>query len=176
MNRGKLLILFIFGVSLTAAFFAWRHQYLQGRRSLAYWGSAGAMAIRTAPEVTLLKLAPPDTSAASDGGEKTQKIEGLVYLIVEQADLSQAPGLVHARQALITDVAFDWEARETEPNERFEYLLRFASEQQTVEMAINLRTRQARMIGQTDDVRLGERLAGGLATFFAEHLASEPAD
>ena len=94
MNRGKLLILIMLAAGLTAGGVAWWYQYRQGVRVLELWDADMAYQIRMAPECELLQLSPP---AAEDGEHLT--IGDELWNISDRAEIGEARGLVHARQA-----------------------------------------------------------------------------
>lgn len=104
MHQGKLVILFIFGLSVLMGGYAWWHNYQQGRRCLALWGSETASRIRYAPRVEVLQLqeqtSPRGPSVLSPSGP---------LQIVASRDITSIPGLVHARQALIEDASYVWD-------------------------------------------------------------------
>ena len=87
-NRGTLAVLSILALALAMASFAWWYNWDRTQKCLALFGGEGASLIRTAPTVELL---------ASTG----------------TIDISSAPGLVHARTALLSDSSYHWNEPQT---------------------------------------------------------------
>jgi hypothetical protein len=121
-NRGKWVAAIIVAVAVVAASVAWWQTYLQGQRVLQLWGAAAAHRIRLAPHVELWLLTPAEAN-----GEVLQLTVGTErFDISRRIKLDQAPGFVHARQALIQDESFRWDQR---PNRsvptNWKYAIRF---------------------------------------------------
>ncbi len=102
-NRGQLVIIGMATAAVAAAAGAWWYQYQQGQRILGLWGAPTAYRIRLAPECDLLWLEPQ--AAAGDGAIRIQDSN---WRIRAQRAVGNAPGFVHARQALIQDASYDW--------------------------------------------------------------------
>jgi len=128
LDRGKIAVLSMFALAIVAAAFAWWWNFRRSERCLAFYGSEAAALIRTAPLVEILEIDPADGKA-----------------IVKRIDISQAPGLLNARAALLDDASFDWNAPPAATTAtvtrmvRFaagerEVLLRFAAGQQALEV------------------------------------------
>ena len=137
-NRGKLLICGILFVGLIAASVAWWYQHQQGQRILQLWGPQAAYRIRMAPKTELLQLAPLE-STATDLAEPLVIAE-TSYRIRNIMDMSQRPGLVHARQALIQDASYVWDARPdpTSSSIDWQWALRFTDSKGTTLLAFDL--------------------------------------
>jgi hypothetical protein len=166
--RGKLVIVAILTVALLAASAAWWHVYRQGRRVLQLWGAATASRIRLASECELLWLQPAGTGHDSD-----LLIDGRRWSVTRRADLTNARGWVHARQALIEDRSYLW-THSAAPTERavWEYAVRFRNDQGETLLVFDLHS------GQVLEPALNRRadigpIAVGLRTFFAEQLPND---
>jgi hypothetical protein len=145
MNSGKLLILIILASAVTAATVAWRHQANRGQRVLELWGSQNAYLVRRAPQVRL----------ASQG---------------QQLDISTAPGISHARQALIVDSSYDWTATSSSTaTPEWSHELTFADFDQVFTLKFDLQRRLAESNAGVQ-AHLGETVAEGLKVFLAEQL------
>ena len=145
MNRGKLVILFIFGLSTAMGVYAWWHNFQQGRRCLALWGSDAATLIRFAPQVEILELAPP-ASDASD--QPTLQFSEQTFSIVHAKDITAVRGLIHARQSLIEDATFDWNAssRASGRHEDWQYAMRFTAADRTATLVFDRAGSHVRLI------------------------------
>src|SRR5262245_46257806 len=115
LDRGKLAVLTMFALALAAAAFAWWWNYSRGQRALGFYGPRAANLVRTAPKVELLVLGTGDSDPVESLPES-----GPVARII---DISRAPGLVHARTALLDDASYDWDDSVVAP-QVFEYCLR----------------------------------------------------
>ena len=121
MNRGKLVIVFIFGLSTAMGVYAWWFHYQQGKRCLQLWGSETATRIRFAPRVEAMVLGDADPSA--DAGTLT--IGGRSVAIRQRARIEEVPGLLHARYALLEDASFQWDAALADQPATWQYAMRF---------------------------------------------------
>ena len=111
--------------------YAWWVQLQKGQRILSYWGPRATYLIRHGERVELLLLgdspaasssdspaastgdSPSDSPAASSGdssGEPASaiSIRGREVPILQVRDITQVPGLVHARHTLIVDSYYEW--------------------------------------------------------------------
>lgn len=157
----------ILAAAFVAAGGAWWHQRQQGRRALAYWGAGTALLIRRSEHVTLLTLKPTQTT-----GEEPSVQSGLLqgYAVVSRHEISQARGLIHARQALISDPSYIWRSvPATDP--QWEFALRFDGDKQGTTVAFDLTRGYLQAAGQSSTLKLGPTLMNGLRRFFAEQTS-----
>ena len=161
MNQGKLVIVFIFGLSAVMGGYAWWHHYTQGRRCLDLWGAEAGELIRYAPQVEVLQLDHADAADAPDA-EKIQ-IQGAAVKIVARKDITSTPGLVHARQAFIEDASFLWKADLKGPS-NWQYVLRFTNGDHQVSVAIDSDQGRVRLVGTDRQAALKPRLAAAYQT------------
>lgn len=157
---GKVVILTILGLAILATSYAWWHQRQRGQAALDFWGQDIAFATRHAKQVELIKLDP-------DGGALTEE---------QTISLSEARGLIHARQALIVDASYDWDADLTAVTPKWQYSLRFPADEDRPACSLWFDLDQ----GVTGD-ESGKRLAKleipilkGLKTFFTEKVERAP--
>jgi hypothetical protein len=158
MNRGKLVIVFIFGLSAVMGGYAWWHHYTQGRRCLDLWGAEAAELIRYAPQVEVLQLAHSDT-----GDAETIQIQGESLAIAARKVVTGTPGLVHARQALIEDASFNWQADLAGPS-NWQYLLRFTRGDQQVSVAFDCDRGRVQLVGTDRQAALKPHLTTAYQT------------
>jgi hypothetical protein len=169
LNSGKLAIATILAAAAAAAGVAWWYQFQQGRRALAYWVADGAFLIRRASKVELMGLG--DVSPSGEDDRET--VFGRT--VISRRNLARARGLVHARQALITDASFDWDSSAVDPS--WEYAMRFADEGRETIIAFDLASGAARAVDQPAPLKLGPTLQLGVREFFTEQTtgnASSP--
>jgi hypothetical protein len=130
--RGKLVILFIFGLSAVMGGYAWWHHYSQGRKCLELWGGEAAALIRYAPVVEAIRFGGP-----SEKSGDALSIGGPSFLVEQIADVSGTPGLVHARQALIEDASFQWKQPAATEPPKWTYGMRFRDGERSVTMVFD---------------------------------------
>ena len=122
---------------LLAGFAVWWNVE-SGRRTLAFWGrDAGERIIAPKARVELLWLQPLE----GDSALQPLDVSGRQYSIVAQADVTGAPGLVHARHALLDDPSFQWQAA-TIPAAQYTLAARFRDGTGTTTVAFDFRHRQ----------------------------------
>ena len=154
IHRGKFLIVAIFLVAVVAAGFAWWHQFQKGRHALSLWGAGPAVLIRHAPRVELLRLNTPELAA----------------VILEHQDISRARGIVHARQALVEDASFDFQAARGDCRPRWQYALRFSDTGRRATIQFDFDCGRARLEESGQEVAMTPKLAAGMKMFIQEQL------
>lgn len=138
MNRGNLVVLGIVLLALFLAGFAVWWNVESGRRTLEFWGrDAGERIIAPQARVELLWLQPLE----GDSAPQPLDVRGRRYSIVATADVTAAPGLVHARHALLDDPSFEWQAP-TVPAAQYTLAVRFRDGAGTTTVAFDFRHRQ----------------------------------
>jgi hypothetical protein len=110
MRSGKWLTLILLGVGLAAAGLAVWVRYQQGRQAQQFWGTSRALLIRDAAAVRWLRLARESAGDASSERPGVS-IRGRTWLVTDSRDVTEAPGLLHVRQALLDDQSFDFSTR-----------------------------------------------------------------
>ncbi|HEX3599556.1 MAG TPA: hypothetical protein VHU84_05400 [Lacipirellulaceae bacterium] len=105
---GKLVIVGILMIALSAAVVSWWFRYFATHRAVQFWTPAGAELIRDAPLVTIRQS--PHTSPRS--ASRTDIAATRAKFNSSETDVSQAHGLVHLRNALLEDQSYDWKAGE----------------------------------------------------------------
>ncbi|MBP87990.1 MAG: hypothetical protein CMJ64_14905 [Planctomycetaceae bacterium] len=130
--RGKLVILFIFGLSAVMGGYAWWHHFNQGRKCLELWGGEAAALIRYAPVVEAMRF-----GGASEKSGNVLQIAGKGIAIEQHVDVSGTPGLVHARHALIEDASFLWKQPVPTESVEWTFALRFVDGEQRVTIAFD---------------------------------------
>ena len=158
LNQGKLVIVFIFGLSAVMGGYAWWHHFTQGKRCVELWGAESGELIRYAPQVEVLQLASDDSVAA-----ESIQIQDESLKIAERRDITNTPGLVHARQALIEDASFLWNADLQGPS-NWQYLLRFTDDNQQVTVAIDCDQGRVRLVGTDRQAALKPHLTTAYQT------------
>ena len=96
-GSGARLVIGLLLLGITAGIVGVWYQRGQTRRCLAFYGPEAARMVTSAPVVELWSVGP--------------STEPGVLVALEQADVSQAPGLVHLRRGLVEDANFLWQAQ-----------------------------------------------------------------
>lgn len=191
-NRGKSLIIGLFIVAFIAAGYAWWHTYHQGTRVLGWWGNEAAYRIRLADDCTLYALGPPSLSnpngltAITPSAERRAeqlKLAGQTHPVVDQKQIAGLPGFVHARQALIQDASFQWQAASGAPGtdtrtglpgdvsgQSFPFALRFVDAEGQTTLAFDLEHRLLFHQEASKSVQLEPTIVDGLRTYFSEQF------
>lgn len=98
-KSGKWLILALVAIAFASGGFSWWFRWSATHRAANFWGPEAATTIRDAQTVTATKRADHHSQSAESGSQPgTTKF-----------DASQAPGLVHLKQALLEDRSFVWD-------------------------------------------------------------------
>jgi hypothetical protein len=152
LNQGKLVIVFIFGLSAVMGGYAWWHHYTQGKRCVELWGADAGEMIRYAPQVEVMQLDSADSAEAA-----AMQIQDQPVKILAQKDITNTPGLVHARQALIEDASFLWKADLKGPS-HWQYMLRVTDGDQQVSVAFDCDQGRVRLVGTDHQAELKPHL------------------
>ena len=134
-HRGKLVVLSFFFLGLALAGGAIWYHFAKSRWAMAFWQTDAARLLARAPEVELWKLTPAtgsgesaDSLDATPAGERESLvIDGQTLWVAQRRRMTNAPGLIHMRMALVEDANFDTQAAYP-PNPRWDYALRFTGE------------------------------------------------
>ena len=146
--------------------YAWWHHYTQGRRCVELWGADVGESIRYAPRVELLRLARRDAQDA-----ESIEVQGDTYAVVAHKDITGTPGLVHARQALIEDASYLWNA-ELGGAATWQYLLRFTDGAEQISVALDCEQGRVRLVGTQREAALNAHLTKGYQERLPVWLAS----
>ena len=141
MYRGKLVILFIFGLSTVMGGFACWHHYQQGRRCLELWGAETATLIRYAPRVHAMVLASDGTET-----EESLTIGDQEVAVIASGRITGTPGLVHARQALIEDASYLWDDAPPSKAPAWKFALRFVDEEGAATIVLDVVGNRVRLV------------------------------
>lgn len=170
LNQGKLVIVFIFGLSAVMGGYAWWHHFTQGRQCVEFWGAEAAEMIRYAPLVKVMKLAPPEADDM-----ETIQIQGEPHGVSASKDITATPGLVHARQALIEDASFLWNEIPSGPS-NWQYVLRFADGDQQISVALDCDQGRVLLVGTDRQTTLKPHLATAYQSRLPKWLGVEDAE
>ena len=155
---GKVVILGIFGVALAGAVATIWFQYNARKRSREFWGPENALVIGRAATVELCRLQARATKEADD--PKQISIGGTRFDLSETKDISKAKGLVHVRDALIRDSAFDWDRQRGECQADWQYVFRFSGDDGTVQVALDTHCQRLKLLPDGKDVSVSPMYRG----------------
>lgn len=171
---GKLVVIGVFVVALTAASFALWWNITRAQRSLEFWGKDAVRAIQHGKQVELLELQPAPAPSSDDAGSSGERLlEGRDLFIQGRVDLSQARGLVHARHALTDDSSFAWDdAEKSAAAAEWTHAIRFRDERNTeVLLLLDLRNRRLENVATQRAVTIIPKISEGWQIFIAKQLA-----
>ena len=185
LKRDRIVILLILGLALCATFFAAWFRWSQGYRALAYLGTEVSQKIRFAEKVELLWLESPifgtpnpagmpnltSGTNASESNRATILIDGVQWLVMKRRNISDARGLVHARQSLIQDATYRWDDEPWGPDSSWTHAVVYSGKDldAPVTLLFDLTQRTegyVRKLEGTQKQRL--TIPQGFRTFFAE--------
>jgi len=168
--RGRLVIALIVLLGLSAAGFAWWFRWRQGHRAVALWGGEAAALLVRAPRVTALQLGEPPGSAGAD--DPCLEIDSRRWPIRRRRPLETAPGVVHARQALVEDASYDWTSPAPRCVRHWDYALEFGDGSRRRTLVLDLQCRRARLLPGSVEADISP-IASGMRTFLEEQFAGD---
>ncbi len=177
IRRGPWVIVCIFSLALAMAAYAWQLQRTRGRQVLAYLGWEHAERIARASSVELWALRPlPAGSVPADRmpATRTLRIAGVRHAMVQRKDLSRAPGIVHARQALLDDASFHWPAAAGGAPATWQVALRFEQDGRETLLAFDLNRGLVRLTDKNMSLALQPASANGFRRYLDEQRQPGP--
>jgi hypothetical protein len=181
-NRGKLVIVGILFVALSAAAFsAWYH-YRGQHRAQEFWGTTTAVLIAKAPQVELLRLGEPSLATEDEEPEQESADDEAPshptavafgdqhWKVLEVKDALAAKGIGNLRLALITDTTFEWggSAGDKEPN--WQYGLSFSDKRNWATVLFDFETGRVALTGGKKTARLVAEANRDFKEFFGEQF------
>lgn len=159
MHRGKWVVVILFLLAISAAWYAWNHQRRRGQRILAYLGQDAALLIRHGSEVHMQRLEPsrPMNGILEEGGSSALSAD-------DWMSISDVPGIIHGRQALVEDRAYDW-TRLAPDVVQCTHVLRFRHDGKTAILWLDLEDGWLRIDHQQKCLSLTRRMCAGWREF-----------
>jgi hypothetical protein len=172
--RGQHVVLGLLVLGVGAAGFALWYQRSMTNQALAFWGSDVALALGSPEKLELLTLAPVDPAA----GEERLNLGGRDFAVVTRQDITRAPGVTHARQALLENASFDFASPPSATPVTWTHVLLVAQGTTRATIAFDFTGRRVRLEEPAREATLGERLLGdqkskGLPVFFRDLLGTQ---
>lgn len=175
MNQGKYVICAMVSVGLGMAIFAWWARYSASQRVLATLGPEVAVTVRNGEKVELLTLtAEPDSPRSAPPGEVRLNSGEILNYIVGQRDITDAPGLIHARHHLLHERGYDWDEVSTpQPSDLLQQPsawtvgLRFTHDSVTATWLFDFELRRAYVLEQNTMIGIAP-IAPSLQTFIGK--------
>ena len=132
MQAGTKLVLGIFGLAVTAGVLSWWYRYEAAHRSTTFWGPHFAELIARPADVTAfgLEAIPPTESS-----KEAFSILGKPYSPIDRKDITQTPGMVHLRNAILTDTNYRWDHEIA--NDDWRWCLQFAGNDRKATILFN---------------------------------------
>ena len=169
--QGKHVIIFIFGTALVAAIFAWSFQYMRGRRILELWGTDNARLIRVEGEQIQLLSLSSDVDESMPARPEPLVLYGESFTVVDAIEISNAPGIIHARQALIEDASFQWEKPRADCQPDWQYALEFRQKQRVATILLDMHCERAKLLENGNEAAIHPKIFAGWRKFIDEQLA-----
>ena len=144
-NAGSRAVIAMFAVATVAATFGWWWNYNRGIRALEFYGSEGAVLIRTAPAVEYLQSSPD-----------------------EPIDISKAPGLINARASLLSDASYDWTATDVRQESPL-FSVRFRRGERSIVVTFDFENRTIHASTTKRTAKLVNKTAEGWQSYLARH-------
>jgi hypothetical protein len=171
MNQGKIVVAIAVVLGICAGLAGYWWNYRIGHRALAFWGQETSRLVRLAPKVEYLSVTPADSPDAPNVRETKGmlKIGGVLSMLLRQVDLSQARGLIHLRNAILSDDQFDWN-NSSVPEVEIRHALRFTDNNGvSATLYFDLENKVAFNDRDQENIHLGP-LAKSLEQFLAREL------
>lgn len=183
-RAGQWVVAIMFAVGLGASLFAWVWRKTQTDDCLAFWGAENAAAIRAGEKITLMRLGdsglhesalPESVLPKSSAPPGIILPSGMMWLIEETRDISQAKGITHARRAFIEDSGFDWSSlAESEQPKRLDYAVRFQrGSAPPVTVGIDLAGSRFYHVESGRSLRAHEKMVQGWKEYAGRQFAAE---
>ena len=169
-SSGKLVVLTIFALAIGMASFALWWNWGMGRRSLDYWGESGALLIRDAKSVTLVKLKPRIPNPAAK--DPLLPMDSRDLSTAEKKDISDVKGLVHARRAFLEDASFEWNEQLSVGIE-WQYAVQFAGEKGNIFVMLDLKDGVVGSSERYQALHLNPKTAAGWKLFISRYFPDE---
>jgi hypothetical protein len=168
MNRSKTAVVAMVAVGMAMAIFAWWVRYNRSQQVLAIWGRDAVVAIRDGEKVELLRLSRSSEEGSGetivlgseDGNAKS------VLTVDKVTDISQTPGLIHARHHLLQEKGFDWDAEPDNCLPRWEVGLRFTHGENVATMLLDFQCNRAYLVQRYAEVNM-KPIAASLSKFLS---------
>lgn len=170
LNRGKLAVAGMIAVALGLAAFAWAWNWQRTQKCREFYGGEGANLVRTAEKVEGLVL-----SGYYDA-ESVEQIEvgPHAFEVALRRDLSKAPGLIHARTALLDDHSYQWTDQTTgDCQPVILYAARFSRGQERITLAFDFGCRRVWIVESQKQATMAPKISDGWKAFLDKHMQVE---
>ena len=167
MIRGKFVILFVFTLGVAAALFAIWYNHRLTSRALAFLGPEVAPLVTRARQVELLRF------SGTDGSGDWLSVDNLRLKIDARRDISDAPGLIHARHALRQNASYIWDVPAEHVEPRWDCALRFVRPPDAAVLVFDFTSGRALVLQNGNMATMGGKLAEGLQRYLEELLPDE---
>lgn len=162
MVQGKFVIIAMVAVGLGLSGFAWWARYQGSRQVLTVWGPDAVVAIRQGKEVELLRLSDEATEQQST---ESMKIRDLEVHVQSTTDITEVPGLIHARHHLIHQKGFGWdEPRPDDCEPTWDVAIRFRMGERVATLAMDFQCNRAYLVERDAEVSM-EPIAASMRKF-----------
>jgi hypothetical protein len=167
--RGSYVIVAIVLIAVVAAAAPLAYRYFRSRDVLALWGPEAALLIHDEADEIWLDVVE---TAGTPGPEPSFDIQGRSYAVARRKNISQARGLLNARQALVENKSFLWGQARGDCQPRWEYALVFVAGEtgRKATIAVDTQCNRALLLETGAEIALQPRIAQALHDFVREQL------
>jgi hypothetical protein len=169
-HQGKLVILFIFGVGLTAAIGSMWFHFQQSRHTLALWGAGSARLISEATQIDLLAFGPP--APGTNGTEETVEVDGQALPVSQRRNGAGARGMLNVRHSLVQDMTFAWPPSEPACDGPWQFGMRFTEGSDSTLVLFDLAGGCVRAADSKQGAKLVDEATADFRSFFDEQFGA----
>lgn len=170
MNQGKFVIIAMVAIGAAMAGFGWWVRYTRSQKVLQVWGPQAVIAIRTGDLAELLPVSPVgDVPPGRSVGRLDIEPNGYPHqsIALQTArDITDAPGLIHARHHLVHEKGFDWDTpRADNCTPVWEVAFRFSDEANVATVVLDFACNRAYLVERKTEVGMKPIIADALKKF-----------
>jgi hypothetical protein len=149
-QSGTKLVILLVGLALIAGATSWWYRYESAHQATTYWGNEAARLIAQPAEVEAFDLSLLGAESALPKGAEVLDL-GRKYQAGEPRTLTNARGMVHLRNALMSDRSYEWGTAVDPVEVDWRWCLRFFES-----------SGEVRIVLSADLATLGRVVAGGV--------------
>lgn len=169
MNRGKLLILFMLGISVAVTGFAIWYRHSQSDRVLQRMSPNVAALIAYAPQAEIQQVVPEKNAPQGIQPTKIIRAQGQSFWVVQAKNVGDLKEFTTVRGWLVHNDNFDWSQPPDGPAGPWQYGMQFSNGNEQAQLLFDIA--HCRMLLLPEGAELNPRpMIDGLKSFFAEQF------
>ncbi|WP_425617493.1 hypothetical protein NA78x_001171 [Anatilimnocola sp. NA78] len=171
---GKVVVIGVFVVALSAASFALWWNITRAKKSLEFWGKDSVRAIQHGKKVELMELKSwPKAESDQHEGKRFAWGEQEIQ-IAKTHDISGAHGLAHARHSLTDDSSFVWTVTTPAEQPNWTHAVSFDDDTTDVLILLDLTNRRLVYYNGLREVTIIPKISEGWQTYIGKQLKAKP--